>query len=224
MPDGSRAQLPRRLMAATLRLAFRLLYHEMAWSYEAVAWVVSLGLWRQWREAAIDYLPPQGRVLEIGAGSGVLAIQIARHGRDVIALDRSPHMLRNATARLRRSARGPRPVRLLRAHAGNLPFKGECFAAVVSTFPTEYIFAPEILHEAARVLWPGGCFVIVPSAVFVGASLPQRAARGLFNVTGQSPAWIEPLRLALCRHGFEGVASEKAVDGSRVAVVTGRKL
>ncbi|MCX6024843.1 MAG: methyltransferase domain-containing protein [Chloroflexi bacterium] len=226
MPDGARAQLPRRLMAAVLRLAFRLLYHEMAWSYEAVAWVVSLGLWRQWREAAIDYLPAQGRVLEIGAGSGVLAIKIATHGRDVIALDRSPQMMRSANRRLRHSARGggARPVRLLRAHAGNLPFQRECFAAVVSTFPTEYIFAPEVLHEAARVLWPGGCFVIVPSAVFVGGSLPQRAARGLFDLTGQAPAWIEPLRLALSRHGFEGAASEKAVDGSRVAVVTGRKL
>jgi ubiquinone/menaquinone biosynthesis C-methylase UbiE len=105
-----------------------------------------------------------------------------------------------------------------------LPFKRECFAAVVSTFPTEYIFAPQVLDEAARVLWRGGRFIIVPSAVFVGGSLPQRAARGLFKVTGQAPAWIEPLRLALSKHGFEGMASEKAVDGSRVTVVTGKKL
>lgn len=226
MPDGSRPQPSRRPMAAVLRLAFRLLYHELAWSYEAVAWVVSLGLWRRWREAAIDYLPPQGRVLEIGAGSGVLAIEIARRGRQVIAMDRSPQMLRSAKGRVRRSAGGARasPVRLLRAHASHLPFKRECFAAVVSTFPTEYIFAPQVLHEAARVLWPGGCFIIVPSAVLVGGSLPQQAARALFRVTGQAPAWIEPLRLALSKHGFEGLASEKAVDGSRVAVVTGRKL
>jgi len=226
MPDGSHAQLSRRVMAAVLRLAFRLLYHELAWTYEAVAWVVSLGLWRRWREAAIDYLPPRGRVLEIGAGSGVLAIETARHGRDVIALDRSPQMLRSARRRLRCSARGAGvlPVRLLRAEAGQLPFKRECFAAVVSTFPTEYIFAPQVLDEAARVLWRGGRFIIVPSAVFVGGSLPQRAARGLFKVTGQAPAWIEPLRLALSKHGFEGMASEKAVDGSRVTVVTGKKL
>jgi ubiquinone/menaquinone biosynthesis C-methylase UbiE len=226
MPDGSRAQLSHRVMAAVLRIAFRLLYHEMAWSYEAVAWVVSLGLWKQWREAAIDYLPPQGRVLEIGAGPGVLAVEIARHGRDVIALDRSPQMLRSARRRLRRSARGAGvlPVRVLRAEAGQWPFEHKCFAAVVSTFPTEYIFASQVLDEAARVLWPGGRFIIVPSAVFIGGSFPQRAARGLFKVTGQAPAWIEPLRLALSKHGFEGMASEKAVDGSRVTVVTGKKL
>ena len=226
MPDDSRARPPRRLMVALLRLAFRLLYHELAWSYEAVAWVVSLGLWKKWREAAIDYLPPQGRVLEIGAGSGVLAIEIARQGRQVIALDRSPQMLRSAKARVQRSARGASapPVRLLRAHACHLPFKRECFAAVISTFPTEYIFAPQVLHEAARVLWSGGRFIIVPSAVFVGGSLPQRAARGLFKITGQAPAWIEPLRLALSKHGFEAMASEKAVNGSRVAVLTGTKL
>ena len=226
MPDGSRAQLSRRVMAALLRIAFRLLYHEMAWSYEAVAWVVSLGLWRRWREAAIDYLPPQGRVLEIGAGSGVLAIEIARRGRQVIAMDRSPQMLRSARRRVRRFAAGAsaRPVRLLRAQAGQLPFKRESFAAVVSTFPTEYIFAPQVLDEAARVLQPGGRFIIVPSAVFVGGSLPQRAARGLFKITGQAPAWIEPLRLALSKRGFEGMASEKAVDGSLVTVVTGKKL
>ncbi len=226
MPDGSRAQLSRRVLAAVLRIAFRLLYHEMAWSYEAVAWLVSLGLWRKWREAAIDYLPPRGRVLEIGAGSGVLASEIARRGRDVIAMDRSPQMLRSARRRMRRFARGAGllPVRLLRAQAGQLPFKCGCFSAVVSTFPTEYIFAPLVLDEAARVVQPGGRFIIVPSAVFVGGSLPQRAARGLFKISGQAPAWIEPLRLALSKHGFEGATSEMAVDGSRVTVVTGRKL
>lgn len=226
MPESSRPRLSRRLLIAVLRLAFRLLYHELAWTYEGVAWVVSLGLWRRWREAALEYLPAQDPVLEIGAGSGVLSIEIARHGRTVVAVDRSPQMLRSAKSRLRRSAKdGVTPkLRFVRAQAGNLPFKRECFGAVVSTFPTEYIFADQVLREAARVICPEGRFIIVPSAVFVGGSLPQRAARALFAVTGQAPAWIDPLRQAVSRSGFEAVGIEKEVDGSRVSVVVGRRL
>jgi ubiquinone/menaquinone biosynthesis C-methylase UbiE len=198
----------------------------MAWTYEGVAWVVSLGLWKRWREVAIDYLSAQGPVLEIGAGSGVLAIEMARHGRAVVAVDRSRQMLRSAQSRLRHSTKGgaARAVRFVRAQAGSLPFKRECFAAVVSTFPTEYIFAAQVPQDVARVLWPDGCFIVVPSAMFVGGSLPQRAARALFDITGQAPAWIESLRQALSRSGFEAVSIEKSVDGSRVSVVVGRKL
>ena len=35
---------------------FRLLYHELAWSYDLVAWLVSCGQWQNWGRAALPYL------------------------------------------------------------------------------------------------------------------------------------------------------------------------
>ena len=48
---------------------FRLLYNELAWTYDLVSWVVSLGHWRKWQTAVLDYV--QGpAVLEIAHGPG----------------------------------------------------------------------------------------------------------------------------------------------------------
>ncbi|MBM4425321.1 MAG: hypothetical protein FJ030_18410, partial [Chloroflexi bacterium] len=38
--------LPMRFL---LRLAFRLLYNEFAFTYDLVSWAVSVGQWRQWQ-------------------------------------------------------------------------------------------------------------------------------------------------------------------------------
>jgi len=220
------AEPPNRLLIGLLRLAFRLLYHELAWSYEAVAWLVSTGLWRQWREASIGFLPSSGRVLEIGAGSGVLSLEMARRGRPVVALDRSPQMIRNAVRRFRRASSRNRSTQsplLIRADAAHLPFARERFAATVSTFPTEYILSVQVINEAARVLEVGGCFIIVPSTVFTGTRFPQRLARMLFRVTRQAPAWIAPLADSLSKSGLQASSHEVAVGDSQVSVLVGTK-
>ncbi len=226
MADGtpSPAQ-PNRLLVTFLRIAFRLLYHELAWTYELVAWTVSLGLWRRWREAAIEFLPPGARVLEVGAGRGVLALEMARRGWTVIALDRSPQMVRGALRRFRAaSARGvSRPPHVVRADVRHPPFRCEAFAAVVSTFPTEFILAPQVIQAAARLLSSGGRFVIVPSAVFTGNRLPQRWARQLFKVTGQVPAWVAPLTESLRRSGLKAELREVPVGASLVSMVIGTR-
>jgi len=223
---NTRAPTPNRLLTGLLRLAFRLLYHELAWTYEAVAWLVSTGLWRRWREASIDFLPSSGRVLEIGAGTGVLSLEMTRRGWPVVALDRSSQMIRNAVRRFRRtssctpSARSPL---LVRADTAHLPFGRECFAATVSTFPTEYILSVQVIMEAVRVLEVGGRFIIVPNAAFTGTRLPQRWARELFRVTRQAPAWIAPLVDSLSKSGLHTSSHEVAVGDSQVSILVGTK-
>jgi ubiquinone/menaquinone biosynthesis C-methylase UbiE len=218
---GSGAERPKPWLVAFLRVAFRLLYHELAWTYELVAWTVSLGLWRRWREAAIEFLPPAGRVLEIGAGRGVLALEMARRGWKVIALDRSPQMARGALRQFRRAAAhevNP-PPRMVCADVMSPPFARGTFAAVVSTFPTEFILSEQVLHAAARLISSGGRFIIVPSAVFTGSGLPQRWARQLFKVTGQAPAWVATLARGLARNGLQIELRQIAVEASLVSVV-----
>ncbi|MCB9446672.1 MAG: class I SAM-dependent methyltransferase, partial [Ardenticatenaceae bacterium] len=39
-----------------IRFGFRLLYNELAWTYDAVSWLVSLGDWRSWQQAALPFV------------------------------------------------------------------------------------------------------------------------------------------------------------------------
>ena len=47
------------------------LYDEMAWSYDAVSWLVSAGRWSSWRAGAWAWVVDEP-ILELGVGTGVL--------------------------------------------------------------------------------------------------------------------------------------------------------
>lgn len=138
----------RRLWWAFLRLFFRLLYNELAWTYDLVAWAVSLGQWRAWGRTAIVHLRGE-RVLELAHGPGHLLVAMAGRGLNPVGLDLSPAMGRLARRRLRRNGIA---APLVRARAQALPFRDRCFDGAVAAFPTEFILDPGTLRETARVL------------------------------------------------------------------------
>lgn len=123
------------------------LYHGVAWGYEIVAWVVSLGRWDAWRRQVLDHVIG-GRVLEIGFGTGVVLQTAADRGMSIFGADPSPEMHRVAARRMRRSRGGAPRVR---ATAQLLPFADGSFDTVISTFPTGYIFDLATLSEVTRV-------------------------------------------------------------------------
>jgi ubiquinone/menaquinone biosynthesis C-methylase UbiE len=169
-------------MTILLRLFFHLLYNQLAWTYDIVAWLVSFGRWNRWGQAALPHLRGQ-RVLELAHGPGHLLLAMRRSGRRPLGLDLSPAMGRLARARLHRSGLA---VPLVRARAQALPFRAGAFESVVSTFPTEFILDPATLDEAARVLGEGGRLVIVPGVAFDSRSRPYRFLKWLYRVTGQA--------------------------------------
>ena len=126
------------------------LYHEFAWAYDAVSWLVSLGRWHRWRSLALDHVWGE-RVLELGCGTGALLTETARRGWRTVGVEPSPEMRRVAHRRLRRAGSA---ASLLAADARALPFATGAFDTVVATFPSDYIARPEVLAEAARVLAP----------------------------------------------------------------------
>lgn len=201
-----------RFLAFSLRVFFDLLYTRMAWAYDLVAWTSSMGQWRSWQQVALDGLPP-GRVLELGHGPGYVLLDLGLLGSTAYGVDTSPQMSRLAARRLRRQGR---PARLARASAAALPFLGASFDAVVSTFPSEYILNERTAREARRVLRPGGCLVIVPSAEITGSGPQDRFVRWLYSVTrqaeGVTEAWLEPLR----RAGFTVEAEQVRLDRADV--------
>jgi ubiquinone/menaquinone biosynthesis C-methylase UbiE len=167
-----------KLWFTLVRFGFRLLYYEFAWTYDLVSWVVSLGDWRRWQLAALPFVTGRD-VLEIGHGPGhmLLALQNARF--DVVGLDLSPYMGRQARKRTQHT------IPLVCGVVQELPFETAVFDTVLSTFPTDYIVDPATLAEVARVLRENGRFVIVPEGHLTGNGVVNRFIEWLFAITGQ---------------------------------------
>lgn len=168
-------------LAPLLRLFFRWLYHPLAFAYDVVAATVSLGHWNEWVRVVLPFV--QGmRLLELGHGPGHLQLSLRGAGRLVIGLDESRQMGRIAARRLRTEG-GDAALTLVRGVSQALPFPNQSFDSLVSTFPSEYIFDPQTLSEARRVLAPGGRLIVLPAA------WPNnRFLAWVFKVTGEAPS------------------------------------
>jgi ubiquinone/menaquinone biosynthesis C-methylase UbiE len=205
----------RRLWWAFLRLFFRRLYNECAWTYDLVAWAVSLGQWKAWGRTALQHLQGQ-RVLELAHGPGHLLVAMAEHGVVPVGLDLSRCMGRLAQRRLRRAGRS---VPLVQARAQALPFCDGCFDTTVATFPTEFIVDPATLRETARVLQPGGRLVVVAWARLSERDPLSRFVGWLYRITGQG----EPLpgggEVALVKAAFAPRTVWERVGRSLVLLV-----
>jgi ubiquinone/menaquinone biosynthesis C-methylase UbiE len=96
----------------------------------------------------------RGRVLEIGAGSGLNLRFYTRDTEKVVALEPDPNMRRIAEPR---AAAAPRPVEFLDASAEQMPLEDASFDTVVTTWTLCTIPDGEAaLGEMRRVLKPGG--------------------------------------------------------------------
>lgn len=166
-----------------ITFGFRLLYNELAWTYDIVSWLVSLGQWRQWQASAIPFLSGEA-VLEIAHGPGHMLLELDRIGYDVVGFDLSPYMSRIAFRRLRRNDSA---ATILRAQVQQMPFMGSSFDSVLATFPTTFILDPATLEQLHRVTKPDGRVVIVPQARLSGSGLIIRFLEWLYTITGQKP-------------------------------------
>lgn len=175
--------LPRWLIKA----GFHLLYYQMAWTYDVVAWSVSFGQWAAWRRLALSFLQP-GPTLELAYGTGALFAEMTTAGYQPVGIDLSPYMARLASQRLRRRQLS---LRLNRARAQALPFPANHFANVVATFPTDYMLAPDTIAEICRVLRgaaegsPPGRLVVVFEGHLRGPWPIRPMINWLYQITGQ---------------------------------------
>lgn len=103
----------------------------------------------------LEHLPPEARILEIGAGNGWQALQLAASGHTVDAVD------------IDRDSRDPHrvyPVRLYDGH--KLPFEDASFDVVFSSNVIEHICHIDAFEqEIHRVLKPDGMAIhILPTS------------------------------------------------------------
>jgi demethylmenaquinone methyltransferase / 2-methoxy-6-polyprenyl-1,4-benzoquinol methylase len=140
--------------------------------YDLLNSVMSLGLDRRWRAAAIQAIDPapDARILDLGCGSGALSLPLS--GRTtVVGLDVSQEMLRLAQQRLRGQ------VQLVRGSAFKLPFPDGSFTAIVSGFVLRNLRDLETaFRELARVLTPGGRIALLDAT-----EPPNPVIRRLFD-------------------------------------------
>jgi ubiquinone/menaquinone biosynthesis C-methylase UbiE len=197
--DISKQPFPRRILFTFLRLFFKLLYHQLAWSYDSVAWVVSLGAWRRWIISTLANLE-QRDTLEIGFGTGHLQVALYQKGIPVVGLDQSAQMARITRKRLSKLGL---QSNLVRGVAEQLPFADHTFQQLVMTFPSEYILNTSFLQEIHRLLTPGGMVVILPFAWITGHHPWERFIAWVYHITGQAPTWDEGILAPFDRSGFE---------------------
>jgi SAM-dependent methyltransferase len=111
----------------------------------------------------VDVLMAEGdlrgrRVLDVGCGTGRLAVALAERGAKVWGVDPSAEMLARA-----RAVAGS-TVGLKRGRAEALPFKDGWFERAVLRLVVHLVERPRALPELARVLAPGGRAVIATFA------------------------------------------------------------
>ncbi len=98
----------------------------------------------------------EGPILEVGVGTGVISLGLARRGRSVIGVDVASAMLARAHSRLG-------PV-LARGDARRLPFGNGSVPHAVSVWVVHAVDPPEALFaEVFRVLRPGGRYLVCPT-------------------------------------------------------------
>jgi phosphatidylethanolamine/phosphatidyl-N-methylethanolamine N-methyltransferase len=112
------------------------------------------------RRRAVSVLnKTQGRILEIGAGTG-LSLPAYEEGLEITGIDLSPEMLAKAKGRVRQL--GLQNVTLALMDASRLAFAAETFDAVAAMYVMTVVPDPAaVLAEIRRVLCPGGMLVCV---------------------------------------------------------------
>jgi ubiquinone/menaquinone biosynthesis C-methylase UbiE len=212
-----------------VRFGFRLLYYELAFTYDIVSKLVSLGAWREWQRTAFMYLPePQeGVLLELAHGTGNLQLDLVERGFRSVGYELSPQMGRLARKKLLSNGL---PVTLAQGRAQELPFASGTFSGVISTFPTDFIFQDETLVEIHRVLVDAGVLVVVLSGTFEGKGPVRVLLEWLYRITGQRGVEADidtayrRIRDQLSRAGFDAQIVREPCKRSTALLVVGSKI
>lgn len=137
---------------------------RLARFYDRWIEAITLGRAGRIRAAVLQEIHPGERLLDVGCGTGTLAVAAARAGAEVVAIDRSPSML--ALAREKASA-GGLAIDIREGDVAFLALGEERFDVASATFVLSELsgdLAALAVRRMAGVLRPGGRLIIADEA------------------------------------------------------------
>jgi peptidoglycan/xylan/chitin deacetylase (PgdA/CDA1 family)/2-polyprenyl-3-methyl-5-hydroxy-6-metoxy-1,4-benzoquinol methylase len=187
--------------------AAELFYNGLAEGYDQEQFSSPVSLARSTEQRLFTARSPalfngKGRVLEVGAGTGIFTLEIARNCEEVVAADISGNML----ALLEKKARlaGLENIVLLQGDVESIELKGP-FSAVCAFSSLEYLAdLPAFFRRIAQQVEPGGAiyFITARSSIFRLFTQMGNAVRQGLWLKAHSRREIESM---LAAAGFERV-------------------
>jgi SAM-dependent methyltransferase len=170
---------------------------------ECGSYTADLPIWHELAERA------GGPVLELGAGTGRVALDLAAHGYEVTALDSDPALLEELAARAKRAGVG---VETVVADARRLARKPAAFALVIAPMQfLQVVGGPagraDVLRGVARALRPGGLFATAVAAL--DDAVPPEDAEPPLPDVGEREGWVYSSLPLDVRPEAGGVAVER---------------
>lgn len=187
--------------------------------------LLTLGRAEQVKERVAEFVQPGDRILEIGCGTGALALRCARQGAKVVAIDASTAMLEEARARVE-SARLSQHIELHHMDATTVAehLAPASFDWVVSTLVFSELGSDTqryVLEACGRLLKPEGRLLVadevlpadlLPRLLFFLVRIPLVILTWLITRTTTTVLRGFPRQLALA--GYRGRQVETWLGGS----------
>ena len=179
-------------------------------------------VYRRLAKKAAGISPAGTRVLDIGTGSGYLAIELARARPDwhITGTDISEDMLNLARQNADRGGLADR-IDFLQAPAAALPFADGYFSLVTSNASLHLWTDPlKVFQEIVRVTSPGGYCLIWDTMRLTALSPLLRLIGWVMGMNAaERRLWIEAMRASYTIGEARALLRESALEDARVNII-----
>ena len=196
--------------------------------------LISFGQGRRMQQEIVEeYVHKSNKVLEIGCGTGTLAISCAKKGASVVAFDKSSQMLAIAERKVREHNLIEKiQLEEMGAIEMEKAFNDNTFDRIVSTLVFSELYADEqkyVLSQAYRILRPNGLIIIADEVkprsswkriVHSSIRIPLALITYLFTQT--STKALEDIKGPMTNAGFKIIRERRSFIDS-FALFVGQK-